>query len=155
MLSQHWVSTAEAVSDSELSVWPRATTAAPDTWAAAPPAWQTAAVAAYALEAGAGGTHLRAELSMRVHELTGCAISDGAITVNCEARRASAALDREVFQLRGHDLILLRPCAYCGTGCFESPSLCSRADLGHALAGWHAYHAGCEPADPAEGEGDW
>ena len=153
MLSQHWVRTAEAVSDSELSVQPRATTAAPDTWAAAPPAWQAAAVAAYAVEAGAGGVHLRAKLAMRVHELTGCAIPDGAITVNDDAQRATATLDGVVFQLRGHDLILLRPCAYCGTRRFESPSLCSRADLGHALAGWRPYHAGCEPADPAEE--DW
>jgi hypothetical protein len=153
MLSQHWVRTAEAVSDSELSVQPRATTAAPNTWAAAPPAWQAAAVAAYAVEAGAGGAHLRAELAIRMHELTGCAIPDGAITVNDDAQRATAALDGVVFQLRGHDLILLRPCAYCGTGCFESPSLGSRADLGHALAGWRPYHAGCEPADPAEE--DW
>lgn len=153
MLSQHWVRTAEAVADSELSVRTRAITAAPDTWAAAPPAWQAAAVAAYALEAGAGGTHLRAELTSRVHALTGCAIPDGAITVNGDARRATATLDGVVFRLRGYDLILLRPCAYCGTGRFESPSLCSRADLGHALAGWHPYHAGCEPADPAEE--DW
>jgi hypothetical protein len=154
MLSQQGVRTGEAVSDIERSVRPRAiTTAAPDTWAAAPPAWQAAAVAAYALEAGAGGTHLGAELAMRAHELTGCAIPDGAITVNCDARRATAALDGVVFQLRGHDLILLRPCAYCGTGRFESPALCSRADLGHALSGWHPYHAGCEPADPAEE--DW
>src|SRR5260370_41846675 len=153
MRSQHGVRTADAVSDSELSGQPRATTAAPDPWAAAPPAWQGAAVAAYAVEAGAGGAHLRAELAMRVHELTGCAIPDGAITVNDDAQRATAALDGVVFQLRGHDLILLRACAYCGTGCFESPSLCSRADLGHALAGWRPYHAGCEPADPAEE--DW
>jgi hypothetical protein len=153
MLSQHWVRMAEAVSESDLAVWPRATTAAPDTWAAAPPAWQAAVAAAYAVEAGAGGTHLRAELARRMHELTGCAIPDGVITVNSEARRATAALDGVVFQLRRHDLILLRPCAYCGTGRFESPSLYSRADLGHALAGWHPYHAGCEPADPAEG--DW
>lgn len=153
MLSQHWVRTSEAGSDSELSIRPRATTAAPDSWAAAPSAWQAAAVAAYALEAGAGGIHLGTELARRVHELTGCAIPDGAITVNCDARRATAALDGVVFQLRGHDPILLRPCAYCGTGRFESPALCSRADLGHALAGWHPYHTGCEPGDPAEG--DW
>ena len=153
MLSQHWVRTAEAVSDSELSVRPRATTAAPDTWAAAPPAWQAAAVAAYTVEAGAGGTHLGAELARRVRGLTGCAIPEGAITVNGGARRATAALGGVVFQLRGHDLILLRSCAYCGTGRFESPSLRSRADLGHALAAWHPYHVGCEPADPAEG--DW
>jgi hypothetical protein len=153
MLSQHRVRTAEAVSDSELSVRPRAITAAPDTWAAAPPAWQAVAVAAYTLEAGTGGTHLRAELARRVHALTGCAIPEGTITVNCDARQATAALDGVVFQLQGHDLILLRPCAYCGTGHFASPSVCSRADLGHALSGWQPYHAGCEPADPAEG--DW
>jgi hypothetical protein len=153
MLSQHWVRTSEAGSDSELSVRPRATTAAPDTWAAAPPAWQAAAVAAYALEAGAGGTHLRAELAMRVHALTGCAIPADTIMVNCDARQATAVVDGVVFRLRGHDLILLRPCAYCGTGCFESLSLCSRADLGHALAGRRPYHAGCKPADPADE--DW
>jgi hypothetical protein len=150
MLLQQQGGTAGAASDSERSRWTRATTAAPDTPVATLPAWQAAAVAAYALEAGAGGAHLRAELAARVHRLTGCAIPAGAITVNCDARQATAALDGVVFQLRGHDLLLLRPCAYCGTGRFASPCVCSRAELGHALSGWQPYHAECEPADPAE-----
>ncbi|HEX9056877.1 MAG TPA: hypothetical protein VF818_05030 [Ktedonobacterales bacterium] len=124
--------------------------AMPETRADTPFAWRAAALAAYELESGVGGAHLRVELAARVHALTGCAIPDGAITADRDARRATAAVDGVVFQLQRHDLILLRPCAHCGTGLFESPPLSSRADLGHALSGWQPYHLGCEPADPPD-----
>ena len=135
---------------SEQFTWIRATMTTLEISASELPAWQADAIAAYMIEARAGDTHLRAELCARVHDLTGCSISDSAITVNCEACRATATLDGVVFQLQGHDLILLQPCAYCGTGRFKSPPVCGRADLGYSLVGWHPYHPGCEPADPSE-----
>jgi hypothetical protein len=134
--------------------WHAASDSAPGACADVRSAWQSAAVAEYAQELGAGRVHLRAELAARMRALTGCVIPDGAITVDCDARRATATLDGVVFRLRGHDLILLRPCAHCNTGLFESPPLGTRADLGHALSGWEPYHAGCEPVDPAP-EADW
>lgn len=115
--------------------------------------WQAAALTAYALEAGADGAHLRSELAARVRALNGCAVPDSAITADSSARLAVAVVDGVLFQLRGHDLRLLRTCAHCGTGRFDSPALSSRADLGHALSGWQPYHVGCEPADPASA--DW
>lgn len=124
-------------------------TATAEARARAPSAWQAAAVAAFALEAGVGSSNLRAELAARLLGLTGCAVSDGAITGDRDARRATATLDGVVFQLWQHDLLLLRPCAYCGTGLFASLPLSSRADLGHALSGWQPYHTECEPVDSA------
>jgi hypothetical protein len=117
------------------------------------PAWQAAARAAYMREFGASDDRLRAELAARVQALTNCALQGEVIVVDSAARRATAALDGVVFQLQRGDLTVARPCAHCGAGRFESAPLTSRADLGHALAVWQPYHAGCEPSDPADA--DW
>jgi hypothetical protein len=61
-------------------------------------------------------------------------------------------MDGVIFQLQGSDLILLRPCVYCGVGHFTSPPIATPADLGYALSGWQPYHADCEPADPDDAE---
>jgi hypothetical protein len=132
---------------------PVAADALMERWAAAACAWQIGALAAYGLEARADGAQLRAELAARLHGLTGCALQDGAITADRGAQRATATLDGVVFQLRGHELVVLRPCAHCGTGRFASPRVGSRADLGHALSGWQPYHEGCAPEDPATDTG--
>jgi hypothetical protein len=131
-----------------LADWSVTADALLERWAAVPGAWQAGALAAYALEAGASGAQLRAELAARVRALTGYALPEDTITVDRAAQRATAALDGVVFQLRGHNLMVLRPCAHCGTGRFASPRVSSRADLGHALSGWQPYHAGCAPEDP-------
>lgn len=149
MLSQQQVMTLPAIS-SDLAGRPGKGKALPEFWTDVSCRWRAAALAAYALEAGEDDDSLRAELAARVRRLTGCAIPDGAITADGSARRATAVLDGEVFQLQGHELIVLRPCAHCGTGLFASPSLASRADLGYALSDWQPYHAGCEPVDPAD-----
>lgn len=109
--------------------------------------WQAAALAMYRREVSEGGARLRAELAAQVRALTGRVIPSSAITVDCDGHRAGATMDGVVFQLQGHNLLLLRPCAHCGTGRFASPPLCSRTDLGYALFGWRPYHASCEPAD--------
>ncbi len=115
-------------------------------------AWQAAALATYAHESAVGGANLRAELTAQVQALTGCAIPDPdrTIAVDRDARRATVTVDGVVFQLQGHDLLLLRPCAYCGTGRFASPPIVGRADLGYALSGWQPYHRDCEPVDSAD-----
>jgi hypothetical protein len=125
-------------------------TATPRTRADAPCAWRAAALAAYTLEAGVDGAYLRAELATRVRTLTGCVIPESMITVDRAARRATGAMEGVVFQLQRHNLILLRPCAYCGMGLFESAPLSSLTDLGYALSDWQPYHRGCEPGDTGE-----
>lgn len=127
--------------------------ASPLMLASALPAWQTAARAAYTLDANASDARLRAGLAAGVRALTGCAIPDSAIIVDADARRATVALDGALFQLQRAELVLIRPCAHCGTGQFASAPLSARADLGHALAVWQPYHSGCEPSDPAGA--DW
>lgn len=109
-----------------------------------PPAWQSAAVVAYAQETNAC---LRDELVARVHELTGCDVRENAVIVDRDARCATLALDGVAFQLRCHALVLLRPCEQCGVGLLASPELCSRADLGYALSAWHPCHTECESSD--------
>ncbi len=125
--------------------------AAPEPWTAPLPAWQAASVAAYSKEVSLGG--LGAELAARVQALTGCAIPVTAIMLDDNARRATTTVDGVVFRLQGRNLLLMRPCAYCGVGRFASLPIASRADLGHALSDWQPYHAGCAPADPADA--DW
>lgn len=134
---------------------PGAFNATRDTGPSEAPAWQVDAVAEYALETETHETPLRTEFAARIYGLTGCSISSSAITVNSEARRATAILDGVVFHLSGHNLIIMRPCSHCGVGRFESPPLGSRADLGFALIGWRPYHADCEPTDSTDGEADY
>jgi hypothetical protein len=124
--------------------------ASPDTWTNAGATWQTAAIAAYALEARRGAPHLRRELAMRVGDLTGCALPDGAISVNQESRRAIVTCAGVVFQYQARSLVLLRPCAHCGTGRFERLPLVTQADLGYALSEWQPYHTECAPTDSTE-----
>jgi hypothetical protein len=114
------------------------------------PAWQATAVEAYADEAQAGGVGLRAKLAARLQALTGREVRADAIVTDLVTRRATTTMDGVVFQLQSSDLILMRPCVYCGVGRFSSPPIANPADLGYALSGWQPYHADCEPADPAD-----
>lgn len=156
MLSQQQLAAMPALpaTTTNLAGWSASERAKSGISADAPVTWQAAALRAYALGAGADSAHLRSELAACVQALTGRTISDGPITADGTTRRMTAVVDGVAFQLQGHDLRLLRPCAHCGTGRFASPSLTSRADLGYALAGWQPYHAGCEPTDPAT-DADW
>lgn len=110
--------------------------------------WQAAACATYASTTADG--YLRRRLVERLHALTGNVVAEETITADCDARRATAVVEGVVFRLYGRELVVVRPCAYCETGRFESQPIESRSDLGHALAGWDPYHYGCEPADPPD-----
>jgi hypothetical protein len=112
--------------------------------------WQSAVIADYVSAADDLALHLRRRLDERVVALTGRTIPPRDITVNLAARRALATLDDVVFQVCGHSLNIVRPCAHCGTGRFESAPITDRADLGYALAVWQAYHPECEPSDPPD-----
>jgi hypothetical protein len=143
-----------SIVSANLAGWSTLERAKAEICADVPYTWQAAALTANALEAGGDGAYVRSELAIRVQALTGRMILDSPIAADGAARWVTAVVDGVAFQLQGHDLRLLRPCAHCGTGHFTSSSLVSRADLGYALSGWQPYHAGCEPADPAA-DADW
>jgi hypothetical protein len=151
MLSHWQVSNEEATAKPYASPPARQPTSAPTaTSTPEPSTWQADVVAAYTAAIGDRKARLRGEFGARIQDLTGCSVLAEAIMVDDTGHWATLTLDGLVFQLRGHDLIVLRPCAHCGVGRFESLSLCTQADLGYALAGWRPYHADCEPVDPEE-----
>ena len=59
-------------------------------------------------------------------------------------------VDGVMFLLRGESLRIVRPCAWCGTGQFESAPIIGQSDLRDAFAGWQPFHPECEPADPPD-----
>jgi hypothetical protein len=109
--------------------------------------WRVKAVAAYADTTDMARLRLRRRLAERLLALTGCAASEETIAVDTTGRSASAVVDGVLFLLRRDELVLVRPCAYCGTGRFVSEPLERQADLGYALSGWEPYHRDCEPVD--------
>ncbi|HEY7022648.1 MAG TPA: hypothetical protein VH349_16145 [Ktedonobacterales bacterium] len=111
------------------------------------PDWREKAVAVYADTADMARLRLRRQFSERLLALTGCVASEGTIAVDIAGRSASAVVDGALFLLRRDDLVIVRPCAYCGTGRFVSEPLERQVDLGYALAGWAPYHRDCEPVD--------
>ena len=112
--------------------------------------WQTDAIQAYRFAVMQEESTLRAEMADRVAALTGCRIPPQQVAVDCDARIAFLALDGVRFRLRQHEVVLLRPCANCGTGEFASDPLTTKGDLGHALGVWRPLHHGCEVENPAE-----
>lgn len=112
--------------------------------------WQATSVAVYTGTVDAARLQLRRRLAERLLALTGYAEPAEAIAVDAGGRSASAVVDGVQILLRGNDLVIVRPCAYCETGRFVSEPLVSQADLGYALAVWAPYHRDCEPADPPD-----
>ncbi|HMQ32090.1 MAG TPA: hypothetical protein PKD53_15280 [Chloroflexaceae bacterium] len=108
--------------------------------------WKTRAVAAYSGRVAGPA----AELAQAINELTDRAIGAEQIWADQSGATATALLDGERFRREGGQLVLLRPCAHCGTGLLASPPLRSRSDLGYALAGWQPLHPGCQAEDPAD-----
>lgn len=106
--------------------------------------WQAKAVAEYTRTADKVSTQLR----QRLLTLTGYVIEERAIAQDVAAQRATAVVDGVVFLLRRRELMVVRPCAYCGTGRFESAPVENQGDLGYMLAAWQPYHRDCEPTDP-------
>jgi hypothetical protein len=65
---------------------------------------------------------LRMDLSARIMALTGQRISSEDIYAN--GRLAAASVNDATFRLyMSGDLVLVRTCAYCATGHFESPQI--------------------------------
>lgn len=109
--------------------------------------WQADMIAAYQ-ETLDQARPLAMALAARVYALAGRVVDPESVFVDQEAGRAVAVVDGVIFRMRNGQVTILRPCAECGIGQIESPSITTRADLGFALSGWEPRHAGCEPEDP-------
>ena len=109
--------------------------------------WQDQAIATYHRTAP---TSLLVQLVARVEALTGHAVAPTAAYVDPSARLAQVAVDGVLFRWQAGTLVVLRPCAGCGSELLASPAIADPADLGHALAGWVPGGRHCPPADPAE-----
>jgi hypothetical protein len=114
----------------------------------ATPDWRTGAIAVYGRAEPDDTGALRTELASRLRALIGRRFPPGAIQVDRDGRVATAVVDGTRLRLRRHDLLLVRPCAHCGTGDFESPPLLNLVDLGQALAAWEPRCRHCQIEDP-------
>lgn len=111
--------------------------------AAEPLGWQAAAIGEYERSWPIRHADLQTDLSARILALTGRRMSSGEIYT--DGQLAVAGVDGAPFRLyRSGDLVLVRECAYCGTGHFESPMISNVSDLGYALSAWQPLHEDCE-----------
>lgn len=108
------------------------------------PDWQKLAVEEYDRLLPTRRLELRADFVDRLLALTGHLIPLTSVHMDNDARMAIAKQDGSLFRLddRGR-LVLLRPCAYCGTGQFESPEIHRPGNLGYAVSHWTPVHEGC------------
>jgi hypothetical protein len=90
---------------------------------------------------------MRRTLAERLRVLIGQTIRPESLYVDPSARMATIRLDGVLFRGRREDVRLVRPCAYCGSGLFESPPLYAPADLGYALSPWMPAHPNCRAED--------
>lgn len=93
---------------------------------------------------------------------TNQSITPDEIYVDASGSTALADVDGTTLRLnRGGDLVLVRPCTYCGTGHFESPKIAGLADLGYALEhglpdfAWRPLHEDCEDYYGAQDLSAW
>lgn len=109
--------------------------------------WRVAAVAAYRETERDEISAMRTNLASRVRAFTGFAVAPASIHVDADTRVATVALDNVLFRLRRGSLMLVRPCASCGQGEFESAPLQELADLGQALEAWEPRCTHCPEGD--------
>jgi hypothetical protein len=93
---------------------------------------------------------MRHRLARRLFALTDTIASESTIVVEPAAQWAMAVVDGVMFLLRGSDLVVVRRCAHCGAGRFESAPITHRGDLSNALTVWQPFHCECEPTDPPD-----
>jgi hypothetical protein len=117
--------------------------------AAQPFDWRAEAVGVYEQSLPIRHADLRTDLSARILALTGQRISTHEIYT--DGHLAVAGVDGASFLLyHSGDLVLVRSCAYCAIGRFESPEIISLSDLGYALSAWRPLHEDCEDHPPEE-----
>jgi len=112
--------------------------------------WQAHVIESYQHSRRQEGGALQSKLASQVRALIGRPIAPGSIYVDLDERLAQAVVDGIMFRWRNSDLVLVRPCAACGSGQFESPALNSPADVGYALSAWQPLHASCHLEDPVD-----
>jgi hypothetical protein len=110
--------------------------------------WKAQVIATYQQYRQSEGSALRRTLAQRVHALTGHELNEGAIWVDLDERIALATVDGVRFRWERDQLVLLRPCALCGSGQFASAPLTDQAEIGYALSDWQPHHPQCQPDDP-------
>jgi hypothetical protein len=109
--------------------------------------WRAFAITTYQQRRTHADMALRLSLADRVHTLTGREIALETIWLDRDEQVALAMVDSILFRYAGEQLIVLRPCALCGSGRFTSPPVTSRADVGYALSVWQPRHPECQPDD--------
>jgi hypothetical protein len=110
---------------------------------AEPLSWQDVAVRGYERSWPIKHADLRMDLSARIMALTGQRISSE--DIYADGRLAVASVEGATFRLYyGGDLVLVRTCAYCSTGYFDSSQIDDLSDLGYALSAWRPLHEDCE-----------
>ena len=114
------------------------------------PIWREDAIAAARRKATTVVLTMRAELASRVRALTGIPVAPDSVYADGDVGVANITVDGTTFRLAQGTLVILRPCAYCGTSHFVSPPVASIADLGRALDGWQPLHDDCRPEDPTD-----
>src|SRR5262245_12682132 len=90
---------------------------------------------------------MRRTMAERLRVLIGQAIRPESVYVDSAARMATVRVDGVLFCGRREDVRLVRPCAHCDSGLFESPPLYAPADVGYALSPWMPAHPNCEAED--------
>jgi len=110
--------------------------------------WKTQMITTYQQHRQYEGSALRITLAQRVRALIGREVNVDAIWVDLDERIALATVDGVRVRWEQSQLVMLRPCALCGSGQFASPPLTSHADVGYALSAWQAHHPQCQPDDP-------
>lgn len=94
------------------------------------PSWREEAITAYRQIERDRPLALRMDLATRVQALTGTPVAPDSVYVNRRSgRTATVAVAGSVFRLTQRELVILRPCAYCGTGQFAGPAIESLANI--------------------------
>jgi hypothetical protein len=110
-----------------------------------PLSWRERAFLSYYASRNDKSMALKQELIRRIMRLTGRRPSLNSVYADHESRTATVSDDNTLFRLEDDDFMIVRPCEYCGTGLFKSPSIRDTADLGYALSVWQPLHKDCTP----------
>ena len=109
--------------------------------------WREGVVMAYQAAREQENDTLRRTMAERLRVLIGQTIRPESVYVDPAARMATVRVDEVLFRGQREDVRLVRPCAHCGSGLFESPPLYVSADVGYALSPWMPAHSDCAAED--------
>ncbi len=115
-----------------------------------PCGWQVEAVNLYRQAHRQQAENVGAELAACIEALTGVKVAAGGLFVDRRSCRATASLQGVTFRLQAGEMVLVRPCSYCGCGLFTSPAIKSRQDLGYAIGVWEPLCQHCPSAEMCE-----